>query len=381
VWNKLDRSRVVEGLARQMATGDVPHAWLLLGPSGSGKRSAALAMSASLNCNVEPGVGCGTCSTCARIMRKSYPDVHHIVPEGPLIPVDVIRESVIPEAARSPFEGHRKVFVIDEADRMNDAAQNAILKTLEEPQPDTVFILISDNEGELLETIRSRCRIVRFAPVSEARIIELLRDDGASQEAALLAARLSEGDFERARQLVEDSVLLDRRRVWIGMASRLQSSVDALDAAAEVIAIGKEAVKEREVVQKTEITALAEAMGEGRGTAAARNALANRHKRELRRLEQDVLGEALATLGSFYRDVLALRRGAVEGIVNLDLIDDLRSWAESDASDAALVRAVDRCLETRGQFEHNPNATLHMEATLLDLARLVPPPVTTEAWA
>jgi hypothetical protein len=122
-------------------------------------------------------------------------------------------------------------------------------------------------------------------------------------------------------------------------------------------------------------------MGEGRGTAAARNALANRHKRELRRLEQDVLGEALATLGSFYRDVLALRRGAVEGIVNLDLIDDLRSWAESDASDAALVRAVDRCLETRGQFEHNPNATLHMEATLLDLARLVPPPVTTEAWA
>ena len=376
VWNKLDRNRIVEGLARQVASGEVPHAWLLLGPSGSGKRSAALAMAAALNCTEEPGVGCGTCSTCARIMRRAYPDVHHIAPEGPLIPVDVIRETVIPEAARSPFEGHRKVFIIDEAERMNDAAQNAILKTLEEPQPDTIFVLISDNEGELLETIRSRCRIVRFAPVSEVRIIELLRDDGAPQETALLAARLSEGDFERARQFIEDPAMLERRRTWIGMAGRLQSSVDALDAAAEVIAITKETVKEREGTQKHEITALAEAMGEGRGTAAARNALANRHKRELRRLQEDVLGEALATLASFYRDVLALRRGAVEGIVNLDLIDELRPWAENDAaSDGALLRAVDRCLETRGRFEHNPNATLHIEATLLDLARLVPPPI------
>ena len=380
VWNKLDRNRIVEGLARQVASGEVPHAWLLLGPSGSGKRSAALAMAAGLNCTEEPGVGCGTCSTCARIMRRAYPDVHHIAPEGPLIPVDVIRETVIPEAARSPFEGRRKVFIIDEAERMNDAAQNAILKTLEEPQPDTIFVLISDNEGELLETIRSRCRIVRFAPVSEARIIELLRDDGASQETALLAARLSEGDFERARRFIEDPAMLERRRTWIGMAGRLQSSVDALDAAAEVIAITKETVKEREGTQKHEITALADAMGEGRGTAAARNALANRHKRELRRLQEDVLGEALATLGSFYRDVLALRRGAVEGIVNLDLVDELRPWAENDAvSDGALLRAVDRCLETRGRFEHNPNATLHMEATLLDLARLVPPPVSVSS--
>ena len=380
VWNKLDKSRVIEGLARQVESGEVPHAWLLLGPSGSGKRSAALAMAAAVNCTVEPGVGCGTCSTCARIMRKSYPDVHHIVPEGPLIPVDVIRETVIPEAARSPFEGHRKVFIIDESDRMNDAAQNAILKTLEEPQPDTIFILVSDNEGELLETIRSRCRIVRFAPVSEARIVELLRDDGASQEAALLAARLSEGDFERANQLVEDSALLERRRTWIGIAGRLHSTIDALDAAAEVVALAKGAVKERETVQKVEIAELAEAMGEGRGTAAARNALANRHKRELRRLEQDVLGEALATLASFYRDILALatRRDRGDSQPRPRSTNFGRGPIATRA-EAALVRAMDRCLETRSHFEHNPNAILHLEATLLDLRRLVPPPVSLPA--
>lgn len=381
VWSKLDRSRVVAGIERTMASGEVPHAWLLLGPSGSGKRSTALAMSAALNCTVEPGVGCGTCSSCARIMRARYPDVHHIVPEGPLIPVDVIRESVIPEASRSPFEGRRKVFVIEEADRMNDSAQNAILKTLEEPQPDTVFVLLSGSEEELLETIRSRCRVARLEPVSEARIVELLEEDGASEEVALLAARLSEGDFERARNLAEDEVVMQRRGTWLGIVARLNSPVDALDAAAEVIEETKHAVKEREGVQKGEIEQLAEAMGEGRGTAGARNALAKRHKRELKRLEEAVLGEALGSIASFYRDVVALRRGGEEAVTNVDMLDRLGEWAECDLSDASLLAAVDRCLQTRASFQSNANTLLAIEATFVELSRLAPPPALTPLWA
>src|SRR5687767_15984864 len=123
IWDKLHRSRSLEGLARQISLGEVPHAWLLLGPSGSGKRAAAKAIAAALNCSEQPGVGCGTCTTCARIVRGRHPDVHQIAPEGPLIPVDVIREIVVPEASRSPFEGRRKVFIIEESDRMNEPAQ------------------------------------------------------------------------------------------------------------------------------------------------------------------------------------------------------------------------------------------------------------------
>lgn len=367
VWDKLYRSRVIEGLAGQFASGEVAHSWLLVGPSGSGKRGAAIAMASALNCDVEPGVGCGTCSSCARISRRRHPDVHHIVPEGPLIPVDVIRESVIPEASRSPFEGRHKVFVIEEADRMNDSAQNALLKTLEEPHPDTVFILISHLEQEVLETIRSRCRVVHLEPVSEARIVRLLEEDGAPDEIALLAARLAEGDFDRARSLAEDPAVFERRKKWISIPDRLQSPTDALDAAGEIIDEVKSAVKEREQVQKLETQELADAMGEGRGTAYARNTLATRHKRELRRLEEDLYGEALASLASFYRDALALRAGGDEAITNIDLLDELRRWADSPVSDGALVQAIDTCLRTRGSFKVNANATLAIESALMSL--------------
>lgn len=379
VWDKLGESRVIKGLTHQMAGDEIAHAWLILGPGGSGKKAAAKAMAASLNCTTQPGIGCGTCSVCARIMRQRFPDVHHISPEGSIIAVDVIRENVIPEASRSPFEGRRKVFIIEEADLMNDSAQNAILKTLEEPQPDTIFILISSNEEEVLKTIMSRCRVVRLDPVPESRIVELLEDDGASPEIAVLAARLSSGDFDRACQLAEDEEAMARRRIWISIANRLQSPVEAMDVAAEILDQSRSAVKSREKHQKKEVDELADAMGESRGTAAARNSLAKRHKRELRRLEQDVFGEALDSLASFYRDVLAARRGSTETVANLDLLGDIEAWAASPVTDASLLRASEICVQTRGTFQHNANPPLQLESLLVQLAVLVPPP--TPAWS
>jgi DNA polymerase III subunit delta' len=374
VWDFLQGSRAAQGLQAQMKARAGAHAWLLLGPSGSGKKPAALAMAAALNCPVAPGIGCGECATCTRILRQRHPDVHHIAPEGPLIPVDVIREIVVPEAARSPFEGSNKTFIIEEAHRMNEPAQNALLKTLEEPQPDTVFILISGQEDELLETIRSRCRVVRLEPVSEQRIVELLVKYGTQEDTAVLAARLSEGDYERARAFATDDAVRDRRAVWAGLPARLVSSIDALDGATEVLDRAQLAVKELEATQKIEVGELAEAMGEGRGTAAARNALAKRHKRELKRLEEDVIGEAFQTLASFYRDVLALRTGGAEAVTNLDLLSDVEAWSGAEVSDAALLTAVDRCLQVRPALARNANVPLQIEAALLELTRLVPPP-------
>lgn len=372
VWKALEGSRAAEALAAQITADEVAHAWLLLGPAGSGKRPAAQAMAAALNCTVEPGIGCGECSACLRIMRRRFPDVHHIVPEGPLIPVDTIREQVIPEASRSPFEGRYKVFIIEEAERMNPHAQNSLLKTLEEPQPETVFILISSRPEDLLDTIQSRCRLFRLEPVDEQTIVEVLSREGATHEQALLAARVSEGDLERARLLAFDDAALERRRRWLALPRRLTSSVDALDAGAEVVAAAKGVTKSLEKHQKQEIAELAEAMGEGRGTGGARNALVKRHKRELRRAEEQVLAEALLTLASFFRDVLAVRNGGDEGIANLDALADLHRWAESSASDASLVAAIERCVWARASLLKNANVPLALESALVDLARLVP---------
>lgn len=373
VWKGIDVSRPIAALAAQITREDVPHAWLFAGPSGSGKRPAAVAMAAALNCSEEPHVGCGRCSSCLRILRHRHPDVHHVVPEGPLIPVATIREQVIPEAYRSPFEGHRKVFVIEEAERMNPEAQNALLKTLEEPQPDTIFILISDREEELLDTVRSRCRVIHLEPVPETRIVELLKLEGASDGEALLAARLSDGDIESARALCFDGATRERRSFWLSIPRRLASPLDALDAAAEIAAEAKTAVKARERAQKAEVEELAEAMGEGRGTASVRNALLKRHKRELRRLEEEVLGESLYSLAGFYRDVLALRSGGAEAVANTDQLDELQSWAEADVAERALVCAVERCIVTRNALTTNANAALAIEAALVEVAALVPP--------
>ena len=367
-WDGVSGIAAAERLARQLEEGHVSHAWLLTGPRGSGKRSVAFALAAALVCERGPGTACGECSGCARALRNRHPDVHHIEPEGVIIPVDVVREAVIPEAARSPFEASYKVFVVEDADRMNDAAQNALLKTLEEPQPDTVFVLVSDHEEEVLETIRSRCRIVRLDPVPLERVAEILVAAGADPDEARRAATLAEGDVARARTLAFDDAVRARIDLWRGVPARLTSPLDALDAAAEIVAEAKAAAKAREKEQKQEVTALAEAMGEGRGTSAARNALVKRHRRELRRAEEEVLLEALGTLGAFYRDVLAARKGAAgEG--------DADPWTSSEIPDAALVAAAARCAEVGGTFAFNANALLALESTLVDLARLAPPPV------
>ncbi|MGH2756646.1 MAG: DNA polymerase III subunit delta' [Actinomycetota bacterium] len=372
VWDALAPGRALEGIRRQLASGEVAHAWLLLGPAGSGKRAAAVAMGAALNCRAEPGVGCGECSACLRILRRRFPDVHHVVPEGPLIPVDVVRESIVPEAARSPFEGRMKVFVIEEAERMNPAAQNALLKTLEEPQPDTVFVLISDDEDDLLETIRSRCRVVRLEAVPEERVVELLARQGASGESALVAARVSQGDFDRALALATDPSVADRRRLWLTMPRKLSSPVDAQDAAAEVLAAAREAARSLEEHQNVELEELIEILGTQRGTASARNALVKRHKRELRRHEEEVLGEALDSFAAFYRDVLAVRSGGHEAVTNIDILQELEEWAGTPIPDTALVRAMQRCIDARAALVRNANPPLQIEATLVEIASLAP---------
>ena len=373
VWDRVRGSRAAEAVANQVRRDEATHAWLFVGPAGSGKGPTAVALAAALNCEVEPRVGCGECSSCLRTLRRRHPDVHHIVPEGQIIPVDVVREGIIPEANRSPFEGSYQVFIIEEAERMNDSAQNALLKTLEEPQPHTVFVLISDRAEELLETVHSRCRVIHLEPVPEERIIELLEQEGAPHEFALVAARISEGDLEKARDIAFDDEVAERRRRWTHLPRRLVSATDALDAALEILEESRAAGKALQTVQKEELKELAEAFGEKRGTAQARNALEKRHKREIRRLEGEILATALRTLASFYRDVLAIRRGGDEAVANIDLLEELRGWANSDIPDASFVAAIERCVVATGTLPRNANPQLALEATLVTLATIAPP--------
>jgi len=372
VWDGL-AGRAVGGIQRQLAEGEISHAWLLSGPSGAGKGAVSDAMSAALNCLDEPLRGCNQCSSCRRVMSRAHPDVHRVGPEGSVIAVDAIRDGVIPEATRSPFEGRYKVFVLEQAELMNEAAQSSLLKTLEEPQPDTVFILLSHSEEEILETIRSRCRIVRLEPTSERHLVALLEREGASAETALMAARLSEGDAGAARRWAFDSPVGERRSLWLSIPRRLRSTTDAIDAASEILDQARAAGAAQKRAHAQETRALADVIGEGRGTGTARSALALRHRREQRHAEEAVLGEALGTLAGFYRDVVAVRRGSTESIANLDRIDELQEWAGSSVSDGALMGAVERLIAGRAALLSNANVVLALEAALAEVTRLTQP--------
>lgn len=364
VWNGLHQTPAIGSIASTIERGTMPPAWLLVGPPGSGKGAVALAMAAALECTEQPGQGCGKCRACARIMRGSFPDVHRIEAEGTFIRVETVREQVIPEASRSPYEGPFKVFIFYEAERMNPSAQNALLKTLEDPVPDTIFILLSDQEEELLETVRSRCRLMRLHPLAPEQVEAALIARGAAPEAAALAVSIAGGDLERAYELAVDPGAAERREAWLALCEKIIMPADGLAAAADVLQAAGAAVRSREKEQRKEVVELAEITGEGRGTAAARTALVNRHKRELKRLETEILMEALDVIAGFYRDVVAIRGDADAALSNPDRLGDLQRWARSELTTATLLFRSGRCLAGSAALKKNSNPLLTLEAVL-----------------
>lgn len=188
------------------------HAYLLCGLRGTGKKSVARLCAMAAVCRGEGKRPCGVCGPCRRILSDSHPDLHTVMPEKgkQTIGVGVLRE-VLETVSVKSFEDATKVIVFTEAQKMTPAAQNCLLKTLEEPPQDTVFFLITDQPGALLATIVSRCRVLRFHPLDneacEKRLIAL----GLSQQDARRRARMAEGCVGQALEIDEERLTLLER--------------------------------------------------------------------------------------------------------------------------------------------------------------------------
>lgn len=197
--------RLVALLSRAVVRGTLPPALLLAGPAGVGKRRVATALAEALNClaptssaHVERDA-CGECTSCRRIARGSHPDVIIVEPgDSGSIKIEAVRD-VIDRAGYRPFEGRRRVVIVDDADALVPAAQNALLKTLEEPPSASVFVLVSAMPDTLLPTVLSRCPRLRFGPLSPAEIAEALkRDHDYSEAEARAVAANADGSLGRA---------------------------------------------------------------------------------------------------------------------------------------------------------------------------------------
>jgi len=283
------------------AVGSPVHAYLLVGPPGSGKRTAAIAFAAALLC---PQGGCGKCDVCSRAQAEVHPDLLIVERTGPSISIEQARE-VRRLAMRSPNEGSRKVLVLTDFHLVRDAA-SVLLKVLEEPPPSTVFVILAEQLPPELVTIASRCLQVDFGALSDAQVIAALVGEGVDPAVAAEVAGVAGGRLDRARLLAKDGGFGARRETWRAVPGRLDGTGATVSLVAADLAdlLGSAGVASLEAGHAAEVAALEERVERTGERGSGRKVLAERHKRELRRLRHDELRFGLASLAGVYGETL-----------------------------------------------------------------------------
>ena len=332
------QDRALEALRRALVGQRLHHAYLFAGPEGVGKGLAAQGLAEALLCErpLEDGDACGVCGACRRTAQRQHPDLHVVErrKKGKTdererqIKIDQVRELQRSLGFKS-FEGGRRVVLIFEPEKMNPATANALLKTLEEPGPDTHFVLVSAEAHRLLPTVISRCQRVRFRPLDRALVARRLAELTAlDPDAAHLLAGLAEGSIGKGMTL-QGSALLEQREAII-------SRIDDPDGARRV----------------PQLLDYAEGLA-----------------RPDRRAGLPLVFHLLRT---WYRDVLLVHEGfGDDALVHRDLAERLRQRAPALPGPAVLERLTLLNATEAAIFDRNANARLSMESLVLRLAGAV----------
>jgi DNA polymerase-3 subunit delta' len=314
----IDHDRQKEILQRALNNNRLAHAYLFEGPDGVGKKLMALALTRALFCEV--GRGCGECASCRKVDHLNHPDLHLLTTEGTQIKIDQVRK-LQQEITLRPLEAKVRICLIDGAEALNAAAANALLKTLEEPLPGTLLILLSAKPEMLLDTIRSRCQRLRFNRLSRSRLAGILehRLDLSEREAQVMAA-LSNGSFQKAFGENRSLYLERRKELLKSLVSLSNGSIFPLfDLAQE----------------------LAE--------------------------EKEILPEILDIFQSFYRDLLLLLHGRPENeLVNIDLRETLYTQSRNEQTNG-LLKKLESLDQARLHLQRNVNRQLAMETLLMEM--------------
>lgn len=338
------------------------HAYLLVGPPGTGKGAAAKAFAAALVCG---NGGCGECDDCRRAASGAHPDVVVWERSGPFITVDDARE-VARTATRSPIEADRQVLVLVDF-HLVDRAGPALLKSIEEPPESTVFVILAEHVPPELSTIASRCARIDFSPLSTAVVARQLEVEGVGEEDAAAAATASGGRLDRARLLAFDHHFAARREGWSSVPGRLDGTGATVAKIAEELLGATDSVLEPlKAEQRAELEERVEtARALGERALPGRRETEERHRREQRRVRTDELRAGLLTLAAAYRRrmdrVLAEAGDAEPGPA---------SASASAASVKACIDAVDAVQAAGEALARNPNEALLLQALLVRLSGL-----------
>jgi DNA polymerase-3 subunit delta' len=355
-------------LGSALRSGSLSHAYLFHGPPGTGKRAAARALAAELLAEGSPDPE----NARVRVAHGSHPDLTWVVPTGAhVMRVDDVEEPVVSAATRTPFESKKRVFVLERVDLMNDEVANRMLKTLEEPPAFVHLILLTSAIGRVLETVVSRCQLVRFDPLPAERLAADLEAAGVQAERALACARLALGNGERARYLASEEGEALRgevealvRQALGGEETAIEEPWRALLARAEDRRAAAEDRCAEERADRLELEP------KGRDRRSLERELEESAKREGRRARTAVLDLALDLTALSFRDLVCIAEGADDAVLARDRVPALA--AEARARDPRRLRtAAERCEETRESLELNVSEDLALQALSFRLRRLV----------
>ena len=318
------------------------HAYLLVGPRGSGKRSLARAFAAAL-------LAATTESDPDRAVRLAlaarHPDLHEFERAGPYITVEQA-DAIIRESSRSGVESDRKVLVLVDFQLVQPAVEGKLLKSIEEPPGDTVFIVLADSVPTLLEPIASRCVRIEVDPLTDAQVTSALVVSGVAEDAAAEVALAANGDLDRARLLASDPRFSLRRALWRSIPEQLDGTgaavVRLVGEVRAAIDDAAQPLQARHADELVELEARIERYGE-RGSGKTQ--LVERQRRELRRHRTDEIKFGLATMAARYRD-------------------------EFTVDPATALPAIGAIEDSHTSMERNPNETLLLHALLLALPEL-----------
>ncbi|HEY3308667.1 MAG TPA: DNA polymerase III subunit delta' [Desulfuromonadaceae bacterium] len=316
----LGHERIREVFQRALRSGKTSHSYIFEGPPGCGRRKTALALIQALFCEFGEDDACGVCSACRKIAGGNHADIHFIepLPDKRDISIDQLRE-MQRELALRPYEAPRKACLVEPAERMSVNAANSLLKTLEEPPGNAIIILISENAGMLLPTIRSRCQLVRFAPLSPEHVRQALERAGMDTASAAILAPMAGGSVQRALELDNES-LVEKQELLLKHLSGLKvGNIGSIFNAAEELS-------------------------------------GNR----------DETLEILDMLLSISRDIIYLVAGSNE-IINAPIRPALESMARRLNLDRALQVTAD-VIETRRAVQRNANVKLALDHLFIKMA-------------
>jgi len=347
---------------------EMTHAWLFTGPPGSGRSNAATAFAAALVCSEG---GSGTCIDCATVKGGTHADVESMRTEGLSIKIDDIRELVL-RASWSPSVANFRVVIIEDADRLTESAANALLKAIEEPNQQTVWLLCAPSTTDVLPTIRSRTRAVLLRTPSISAVANLLTTEGISLSLAHFAASASQGHVGRARYLATSASARSHREEILKSVLSVRDIAAGFNAAQSLVDAAKaDAEQEAEARNEKEIQALKDAWGTQTTKISSTNTKAIKElekdqKSRATRMVRDYLDRALLDIATLYRDVMLVQSGQEGALLNSDLATEIRALAMATQPAATVVK-LEAILAARVALGHNAAPLLTAESLMLQL--------------